>query len=140
MKRGEVTLMVLADFSKAFGTIKYNTVLKKLGLLGFSKDYLKWTIQYLTGRKQFVQIDDNKSSIVLKLRWLPVKEQREWNLLKATHKAIYNTNWPNYLKLNIFQHDRCLRSSNGLQLERPLISNTLETRDIIYTRALELLN
>ena len=61
MKRGEVTLMVLADFSKAFDTIKYKTVLKKLGLLGFSKDYLKWTIQYLTGRKHFVQIDDNKS-------------------------------------------------------------------------------
>ena len=52
MKCGEVTLMVLADFSKAFDTIKYKTVLKKLGLLGFSKDYLKWTIQYLTGRKQ----------------------------------------------------------------------------------------
>lgn len=36
MKRGEVTLMVLADFSKAFDTIKYKTVLKKLSLLGFS--------------------------------------------------------------------------------------------------------
>ena len=45
--------------------------------------------------------------IVLKLKWLPVKEQREWNFLKATHKGIHNTNWPNYLKLNIFQHDRC---------------------------------
>ena len=104
--------------------------------------------------------------IVLKLMWLPVKEHREWNLLKATHKAIHNINWPNYLKLTIFQHNRCLRSSNGLQLERPLISNTLqdqashvfnslpedvrncsdftifcrETRNIIYTRALELLN
>ena len=378
MKRGEVTLMVLADFSKAFDTIKYKTVLKKLGLLGFSKDYLKWTIQYLTGRKHFVQIDDNKSElctvnfgapqgsimgplifnlyvtdlqscmdnvkchqyaddttfykhckpvdlqstvtelstgmgklevwsreanliinpektevmllstsqlskvhhldianidiaannttlkrvpttkllgshihehlnweenvkhvaascyatltsirklkktlpfhikknlvqalvlsklyyndivyyslpdylskrlqrvqkaaagfvlgryastgdILLKLKWLPVKEQREWNLLKTTHKAIHNTNWPNYLKLNVFQHSKCLRSSNGLQLERPLISNTLqdqashvfnllpedvrncsdfttfckETRNIIYTRALQLLN
>ncbi len=63
MKCGEVTIMVLADFSKAFDTIKYKTVLKKLGLLGFSKDYLKWTIQYLTGRKHFVQIDDNKSEL-----------------------------------------------------------------------------
>ena len=104
--------------------------------------------------------------IVLKLKWLPVKEQREWNLLKATHKAIHDTNWPNYLKLTIFQHNRCLRSSNGLKLERSLISNTLqdqdshvfnslpedvrtcsdftsfcrETRNIIYTRASELLN
>ncbi len=30
MKRGEVTLMVLAEFSKAFDTIKYKTVLTKL--------------------------------------------------------------------------------------------------------------
>ena len=61
MKRGEVTLMVLADFSKAFDTIKYKTVLEKLGLLSFSKDYIKWTVHYLTDRKHFVQVDDNKS-------------------------------------------------------------------------------
>ena len=104
--------------------------------------------------------------IVLQLKWLPVKEQSEWNLLKATHKAVHNINWPNYLKFNIFQHDRCLRSSNSLQLERPLISNTLQdqashvfnllpedvrncpdlttfcrkTRNIVYTRVLERLN
>ena len=37
MKRVEVTLMILADFSKAFDTIKYKTVLKKLDYmyLGF---------------------------------------------------------------------------------------------------------
>ncbi len=40
--------------------------------------------------------------ILLKLKWLPVKEQREWNLPKTTHKAIHNTNWPNYLKLKWF--------------------------------------
>ena len=41
MKRGEVTLMVLANFSKAFDTIKYKTVLTKLNQLGFSNEYLK---------------------------------------------------------------------------------------------------
>ena len=64
--------------------------------------------------------------ILLKLKWLPVKEQRQWHLLKITHKATHNTNWPNYLKLNLFQHNKSLRSSNSLQLERPLISNTLQ--------------
>ena len=48
--------------------------------------------------------------ILLTLKWLPVKHQREWNLLKTTHKVIHNTNWPNYLKLNIFKHSKCLRS------------------------------
>ena len=63
MKRGEVTLMVLADFSKAFDTIKYKTVLTKLNQLGFSNEYLKWTVNYLTGRRHFVQIDDKTSGL-----------------------------------------------------------------------------
>ena len=60
MKRGEITLMVLADFSKAFDT-KYKTVLKKLDYLGFSKSFLNWTIEYLADRRHFVQIDDKTS-------------------------------------------------------------------------------
>ena len=365
MKRGEVTLMVLADFSKAFDTIKYKTVLEKLSLLGFSKEYLKWTIQYLTGRKHFVQVDEKTSElctvsfgvpqgsimgplifnlyvadlqsyvrgdkchqyaddttlythckpadlqstltelsasigkleawsreanlvinpsktklmllstpqlskvhhldtditinstplervtttkllgshihehlnwegnirlvaascyatlttlrklknilpfhikknlaqalvlsklyyndilyhslpdylmkrlqrvqkatasfvlgrfvsseeILTKLKWLPVKEQREWNLLKATHKALHNPHWPSYLKLNVFQHERCLRSliNNNLQDQTASLFNRLpssvrccqdyrkfckDTRNITFKRALELL-
>ena len=61
MKRGEVTLMILTDFSKAFDTIKYKTVLKKLNYLGFSKSFLNWTIEYLTDRWHFVQVDDKTS-------------------------------------------------------------------------------
>ena len=39
---------------------------------------------FVLGR--FVSFED----ILTKLKWLPVKEQREWNLLKATHKALHN--------------------------------------------------
>ena len=35
MKKGEVTLMVLADFYKAFGTVNYKVLLTKLSTLGF---------------------------------------------------------------------------------------------------------
>ena len=42
--------MIPADFSKAFDTIKYKIVLKKLNYLGFSKSFLNWTIEYLTDR------------------------------------------------------------------------------------------
>ena len=55
--RSECTLLVLADFSKAFDTVKYRSVLEKMNVLGFSKSYLKWTVNYLRGREQFVQID-----------------------------------------------------------------------------------
>jgi len=64
MQRGEVTMAVLADYSKAFDTVAYETVLKKMLSIGFSKDYLRWLISYLTGRQQFVQIDDNVSDYV----------------------------------------------------------------------------
>ena len=62
MKRGEVTIAVLADFSKAFDTVSYSTILRKLHSQGFSKEYLKWVTSYLTGRRQFVQIDDAVSN------------------------------------------------------------------------------
>ena len=46
--------MILESFLKAFDTIRYKTV------LGFSNEYLTWTISYLTGGRHFVQIDDRK--------------------------------------------------------------------------------
>ena len=61
MKRKEVTLMVLTDFSKVFDTVCFKTTLKKLYKLGFFKNYLKWLLSYLSGGTQFVQIDDTKS-------------------------------------------------------------------------------
>ena len=62
MKRKEVTLMVLADFSKAFDTISFSATIVKFYKLGFSKPFLKWLLSNLSGRSQFVQIDDRKSS------------------------------------------------------------------------------
>ena len=47
MKRKEVTLMVLADFSKAFDTVCFKTTLKKFYKVGFSKNYLKWLLSYI---------------------------------------------------------------------------------------------
>jgi len=76
MKRGEVTILMLVDFSKAFDTIKYKTFLKKLNLLGFSKDYLKWTIQYLTGRKHFGFVKAPKKGIVKRISKLNPKRKK----------------------------------------------------------------
>ena len=42
VKSGEVTLAILADFSKAFDTVAYKTVLNKLHHLGFSKSFIRW--------------------------------------------------------------------------------------------------
>ena len=71
VKRKEITLMVLADFSKAFDTVCFKTTLKKFYKLGFTKNYLKWFISYLSGRTQFVQIDDTKSHLKLSQFGIP---------------------------------------------------------------------
>ena len=49
---------ILQDFATK---LYYKTVLHKLYRLGFSKSFLKWTVSYLTSRKQFVKIDDRVS-------------------------------------------------------------------------------
>ena len=64
MKKGEVTLIAFADFSKAFDTVEYATVFKKLHNVGFSHDEIFWVLNYLTGRKQYVQINEKQSQVV----------------------------------------------------------------------------
>ena len=53
-KRGEVTLMVCADYSKAFHTVVFKTVLMRIHNLRFSREFLLWMISDLSNRKQFV--------------------------------------------------------------------------------------
>ena len=55
-------IMVLTDFAKAFDAISFSATIVKFYKLSFSKPFLKWLLSYLSGRSQFVQIDDRKSS------------------------------------------------------------------------------
>ena len=56
-------MMILADFSKAFDKICFRNLITKMSKLGFSRDFLIWTLNYVTHRKQFVQIDDTCSEV-----------------------------------------------------------------------------
>ena len=60
MNKGEVTLSILADFSKAFGTADY-TVIKKMNKLNMSPEFLHLILSYISERSQYVQIDSDKS-------------------------------------------------------------------------------
>ena len=55
--------MVFADYSKAFDTVRFSTVLKKMHRLGFSGSFRQWMINYLSARHNFVQIDDRRSDM-----------------------------------------------------------------------------
>lgn len=62
MKKGEVTLAVFTDYSKAFDTLHFKTLLKRLHQQNFSKSFLYWVCEYLTERYHYVQIDDRRST------------------------------------------------------------------------------
>ena len=63
MKKGELTLTALADFSKAFDTVDYSIVNRKLHAIGLSKSALLWIFSYLSNRQQFVQVNDKQSRL-----------------------------------------------------------------------------
>ena len=56
-------MMVCADYSKAFDTVQFKALLRKMHCMGFSKTFLLWVHNYLTQRRQFVQIDDRSSEM-----------------------------------------------------------------------------
>ena len=65
MKSSEVTIAIFTDYSKAFDTINFSILLKKMHTLHFSKHFLCWIFNYLTDRRNFVQIDSSISTILI---------------------------------------------------------------------------
>ena len=59
---GQVTILVLFYFSKAFDTVCYSRLLIKLRALGFSDTALSWILSYFTGRTQSVVDERGKCS------------------------------------------------------------------------------
>ena len=46
--------------------------------------------------RKFAGVED-----VVKLNWLPVNKNVELNILKLTHKSLYDETFPEYLKFNL---------------------------------------
>ena len=71
MKNGEITLAIFADFSKAFNSVDPEVLINKLFKVNFSKTFLHWLANYLTDRKQYVQVNDKLSSRATKRFGVP---------------------------------------------------------------------
>ncbi|XP_066928359.1 uncharacterized protein [Clytia hemisphaerica] len=87
MSRSEVTLSVFADFSKAFDTVDYRTLIKQLSNLGFSRKVLYLIRDYLSERKQYAQIDD-KSSSKLDVHLKRLKNTASWQQRKVLMESL----------------------------------------------------
>ena len=61
--RGEVTMMAMADYLKAFDTVRFESVCTKMHVMGFSKSFWEWMLNCLCKRRQFVQIDARRSDL-----------------------------------------------------------------------------
>ena len=64
MTQSELAMAVFTDYSKAFDTIDFFTLIQKMHSLNFTTDFLYWVFNYLTHRQHFVQIDSNCSSLL----------------------------------------------------------------------------
>ena len=64
MKQSELAMPVFTDYSKAFDTIDFFTLIQKMYSLNFSTDSLYWVLNCLTHRQHFVQVDSNCSSLL----------------------------------------------------------------------------
>ena len=59
LNRNEITISVVIDYSKAFGTIDHEFLIRKLVSLNFSTSSIKIILNYLTNQKEYVQVNDN---------------------------------------------------------------------------------
>ena len=93
IRSSEITLAVFTDYLKAFDTIDFSVLNKKMLTINFSKRFLYWDFSYLTDRQHFIQIDLNISNILCTNVGVP---QRSivgpvlFNLCVADVKSILN--------------------------------------------------
>ena len=69
--------------------------------------------EYLTAR---LHIEPKAAASFVNGKYATTSEQREWHILKSTHKSYYSSEWPNYLRLETYENNRNLRPSKGIQL------------------------
>ena len=53
---------------------------------------------------------------IVNIGWLPVRQQRDFHVLKLVHKALHSPSWPSYIPLNTVKHLRSLWSGAATRL------------------------
>ena len=90
MNKSEITIIIFADYSKAFDTIDFYTLIQKMHSCNFSQDFLYSTMDYLTFRQHFVQIDAHFSPLLISEFGVPQGSIRT-NIQSMCHRYSANT-------------------------------------------------
>ena len=61
-EKEQCTLGVFIDLSKAFYTVGHSILLKKLKIYGITDENLAWFESYLSNRKQYIEIGENRKT------------------------------------------------------------------------------
>ena len=61
---------------------------------------------------------------IVKIGWLPVRQRRDFHVLKLVHQALYSPSWPSYVPLDTVKHLRSLRSGAATRLIIPMERGT----------------
>ena len=59
--KNQCTIATFIDLSKAFDSLQYNRLFKKMEYMGFTKESTNWFRNYLTDRQQCVEVKDTLS-------------------------------------------------------------------------------
>ena len=63
MESGKTTCALFIDLSKAFDTLSFDILIRKLRHYGVTDTELRLLTSYLTNRKQYVVLNNNESDI-----------------------------------------------------------------------------
>ena len=68
----------------------------------------------------------NDINDIVKIGWLPVRQRRDFHVLKLFHQALYFPSWPSYVPLDTVKHLRSLRSGAATRLIIPMERGTFQ--------------
>ena len=148
MNAGEISIIVLIDFSKAFDTVSHDTLIRSLHKMGFSNDFLSWSLSYLSNRKQYVQIDAQQSKPMTTYTGVPqgsilgplffnLYVNGLWDSLAsrsiqyADNTTLYESGRPNDIQMTTDKLNLSLEKLEQWSSENSLAINVMKTKFLI---------
>lgn len=120
LDKGEVTVGIFMDMSKAFDSVSHNKLLQLLAGLGLNRRCLSWFQSYLTDREQFVELDYINRFSEKEVIWSPLKKIKygvpQGSILGPLLFVIYLNGLPGVVrtadKLCLYADDISLKKAN----------------------------